>query len=345
MRNIGLKIFGVTMLVIFSKDLQAKEWRGITPLKSTKADVERLLGKENEWKRYQFENERAHIFYSTERCGMKGATEVTEKCRCLIPDGTVVSINVTVEESRRFSSLKRDKREFQKEFILSGMYEYSDLTEGVRYTVDERSDEIVQIVYLPSAKDCDDLVTHSKKIPANEQPGLLTRPSSQEDVERLLGKSKAGAAPNEWQGLLPLHSSREDVERLLGKPQAVFESIVIYRQPRMSVWIKYIDQVCDANKYAWNVPAGTIERIQVSPMTPLLLTDLKFDLSAFEKIVSVHPKGVFNYLNEWDGINVSARLYGEREEVSMITYEAAGRDENLRCTNRRKHNTSIPVQD
>ena len=296
-----------TILVIFiTVDLHAKEWRGIVPLKSTRADVERLLGKENELKRYQFENERAYIFYSTKGCGMKGATEVTEKCRCLIPEGTVVSINVTVEESRKFSSLKRNKSEFQKEFVLPGMYEYSDLTEGVRYTVDERRDQIVEVVYLPSAKDCEDLVKRDK-----------TRPT------------------NEWQGLLPIHSSREDVERLLGKPQAVFGSLVIYRRSVESVWIKYIDQGCGANEFAWNVPVGTIERIRVSPVTTVFLSDLTFDLTHFERFVRVHPKLVY-YLNLSEGILIETRINGEREEVTTITYEATARDENMRCAKRGK---------
>jgi hypothetical protein len=123
--------------------------------------VERLFGKENGLKRYQFENERAYIYYSEEPCGMD-VTEVTEKCRCLIPGGTVVSIYVTVEESRRFSSLKLNQREFQKEFVLPGMYDYSNLTEGIRYTVDERRDQIVSILYLPATKDCEALVKRIK---------------------------------------------------------------------------------------------------------------------------------------------------------------------------------------
>ena len=287
-------------------NLQAKEWRGITPLRSTRADVERLLGQENELKRYQFENERAYIFYSQAPCGMKGVTEVTEKCRCLIPDGTVVSINVTVEETRKFSALKLNKREFQKEFVLPGMYDYSNLREGVRYTVDERRDQIVEIVYLPSAEDCEALVKRNK-----------TRPG------------------NEWQGLLPLHSSREDVERLLGKPQAVFGSIVIYHRSVDSVWIKYIDQGC-VNEFAWKVPLGTVERIQVSPKGTVLPRDLKFDLRKFQKVVSFHPPNVFHYLDYYEGIRVETRLYGDHEEVTQITYEAAARDENLRCPNRQK---------
>ena len=307
MHSLGSRILCTVLFVMFiTVELQAKEWRGITPLKSTRADVERLFGKENEWKRYQFENERAYIFYSTEPCGMKGVTEVTQKCRCLIPEGTVVSINVTVEESRKFSALKLNQREFQKEFVLPGMYDYSDLKEGVKYTVDERRDQIVEIVYLPSAKDCEDLVRRNKTGPANE-----------------------------WEGLIPLHSSREDVERLLGKPQASFGSIVIYHRSVDSVWIHYIDQGC-LDKLDWKVPLGTVERISVSLKTTVLPGDLKFDLRQFQKFVSFHPPNVVYYLDYYEGITVQTRLYGDREEVTQITYEAATRDENLRCTNREK---------
>lgn len=286
--------------------LQAKEWRRITPLKSTRADVERLLGKENEFKRYQFENERAYIFYSTKPCGMMDATEVTQKCRCFIPEGAVVSIHVTVEETRKFSALKLGGREFQKEFVLPGVYDYSDLTEGVRYTVDERTDQITHIDYLPSAEDCEALVKRNKTGPANE-----------------------------WEGLIPLHSSREDVERLLGKPQATFGSIVIYQRSVDSVWIKYINEGC-VDKFSWGVPPGTVERIQVSPKRSVPPGDLKFDLRQFQKFVSFHPRNVFYYLDYYEGITVETRLYGEREEVTQITYEAATRDENLRCPNREK---------
>ena len=305
MHNLRSRILWVSIFVMFiAMNLQAKEWRGITPLKSTRADVERLLGKENEMKRYQFENERAYVFYVTERCGMTYAKEVTENCRCLVPEGTVLSISVTVEETRKFSALKLNKREFQKEFVLPGMYDYSNLTEGVKYTVDERRDQIVEIDYLPSAKDCDDLIKRSKPTPANE-----------------------------WEGLVPLHSSREDVERLLGKPEAVFVSTATYSRSLESVTINYIDQGC-VHELAWNVPLGTVERILVDPMRTVLPGDLKFDLRQFQKFVSFHPPDVFYYLNDYEGITVETRLYDGREEVTRIIYEAATRDENLRCPKR-----------
>jgi hypothetical protein len=51
-------------LILFPVRLMAKEWREIVPLKSTKFDVERLLGKPNHLGRYDIENERVSILYS-----------------------------------------------------------------------------------------------------------------------------------------------------------------------------------------------------------------------------------------------------------------------------------------
>jgi hypothetical protein len=60
-----LKLISMVALCLYCAMLvQAKEWRGIVPLKSTRADVERLLGKPNGPGRYEFENERAYIDYA-----------------------------------------------------------------------------------------------------------------------------------------------------------------------------------------------------------------------------------------------------------------------------------------
>jgi hypothetical protein len=37
--------FAFSLLILFSAFVQAKEWHGITPMKSTRADVTRILGK------------------------------------------------------------------------------------------------------------------------------------------------------------------------------------------------------------------------------------------------------------------------------------------------------------
>ena len=66
----------ITLLVM---NAAGKEWRGITPLKSTRTEVESLLGKPDKFGFYQLENERASIQYSTGPC------EKRNKCECLVP--------------------------------------------------------------------------------------------------------------------------------------------------------------------------------------------------------------------------------------------------------------------
>jgi len=70
----------------------AKEWRGIVPLHSTRADVSRLLGKPNfNYNLYEFGDERADILYARHACSEGGAWNVA-------PD-TVTEIHV-VRKSR-----------------------------------------------------------------------------------------------------------------------------------------------------------------------------------------------------------------------------------------------------
>jgi hypothetical protein len=57
-------LFALFALAIFRLEVFAEEWRGIVPLRSTRADVVRLLGKPNELGRYEVNGERADIIYS-----------------------------------------------------------------------------------------------------------------------------------------------------------------------------------------------------------------------------------------------------------------------------------------
>src|SRR3989442_185023 len=93
---------------------QAKEWRGIVPLKSTRADVERLVGKEDSFGRHQFADERGSIRYRENPC--RGAYRPLEEdnCECMVSQDTVVSIFVTPEVARTFSSLHLDRAKYQR---------------------------------------------------------------------------------------------------------------------------------------------------------------------------------------------------------------------------------------
>jgi hypothetical protein len=220
-------------LVCFG-ELQAKEWRGIVPLRSTRADVERLLGKENEIGRYQFEDERAFIIYSQGSCDTRAGN-----CICLISKDVVLEIHVTLEISRQFSDLKVDlsKLERRRERAGSSIFTYSNLDEGVRYSVNESNGEIVGVDYTPAKSDCQALIRVTKT-----------------------------TQPNTWLQLTPLHSSRKEVERVLGPAQVVNRSSSLHRRGTETISIRYVSDSCGSGGW-WNVPIDTVEEIQLIPIS------------------------------------------------------------------------------
>jgi hypothetical protein len=147
-------------LIIGTIEAQAKAWRGIVPLKSTRAHVERLLGKPGEHGRYQFDNERAYIEYAG-----TGPCAKVNRCLCEVPEDTVISIYVELEIEMRFSELKLDKKHYTK-FISRQdptIATYSNEKIGIIYTVDQKDDDVTAIEYLPMAKDCQELLRGAKR--------------------------------------------------------------------------------------------------------------------------------------------------------------------------------------
>jgi len=152
------KILRTALLGLFlmscPNSLEAKEWRGIVPLKSTRADVEKLLGKPNELGRYELQNERVHFYYA------KGSANKADDCWCLAAEDTVLTITVEPEAYIKFSDLKLERRRYKKSRggHLPTIVTYSNDDEGVIYTVDDEDDEVMEITFVPSARDCRNLV-------------------------------------------------------------------------------------------------------------------------------------------------------------------------------------------
>jgi hypothetical protein len=132
---------------------EAAEWRGIIPLKSTRAEVEKRLGvKEGDF--YKFESERAWIFYSSGNldgndCSSKAAKDV------------VTRISVIPEDELLLKNLNLDLTKFRK--VRNPQYPhivtYINEEDGVDYEVSEASNNDIQhISYYPSRKDCDALL-------------------------------------------------------------------------------------------------------------------------------------------------------------------------------------------
>lgn len=133
---------------------QANEWRGIVPLHSTRADVERLLGPpsidRSEITFYEFDKEEVSFNYAKGLCGI-------ESSGWNVPRDTVISITIRPKPNLlKLTDLKLDESKYKKEKDehVWDIFAYTDEEEGVRYRVDTRDNSIViSIEYFPAAKD------------------------------------------------------------------------------------------------------------------------------------------------------------------------------------------------
>lgn len=307
MNKILLAFFALAM---FRLEVFAEEWHGIVPLRSTKADVVRLLGQPNQLGRYEVNGERADIIYSDGPC--KGWYSPLEKtnCKCLVLKDTVLSIYVEPYQTLKFSKLKIDKSKFTRTAIVVGnaLFSYSNLIDGIVYTVDEAQDEVIDVEYLPSFADCQRVST------------MISTPR------------------NSWRGLIPLHSNRQDVEALLGPPGHSWERTHAYDTENEVVTVKYSKGNCDDPGTEWNVPEDTVVEFVVTLRLSFLMRQLNLDLNSYQRQelfplteIPNPPKGV-NYIDNVNGIIIRAQSNGGSEEVVSITYKPAKKDDDLRCS-------------
>lgn len=149
-----------TLSLVVAAD--AKEWRGITPLRSTRADVERLLGEPQPQKtgtRSSVKNEIRSIYFLEEGevYFVFAGKEVSSSVDCLgtIPPGTVLMIQVTPKNDWTLSDLQLDEKRL-KRFDPSqppdlGYEGYIDQSEGL--VIRTFKGRVDQINYLASAQD------------------------------------------------------------------------------------------------------------------------------------------------------------------------------------------------
>jgi hypothetical protein len=147
MRRYLFGIIAILLAFCLPTIAQAKAWRGIVPFKSTRADVERLLGLPGKHGRYQFDMERASIEYAS-----AGPCHPVNGCLCFVSENTVTSIYVELEVEMRFSTLKIDKKKYKKYISPQNpaLASYSNDEEGIIYTVED--DDVTTIEYLTTAK-------------------------------------------------------------------------------------------------------------------------------------------------------------------------------------------------
>ena len=125
----------------------AQGWRGIVPLHSTRADVERLLGPAGGECRCQYESvgEFVRVDYARARCeGYPSGWNV--------PADTVLTLTVDSKQVRRFSDFGLDVNKYEKAYDDALFTYYADRDAGVQYTVSSDG-EMRAVSYVPSSGD------------------------------------------------------------------------------------------------------------------------------------------------------------------------------------------------
>jgi hypothetical protein len=134
---------------------QVNCWHGITPLRSTRADVERILGSPTPYSKaldaadYRTENERVFVLYSTGSCDIKPSNGWN------VPRGKVIRISVEPNVKPKFADLKLDESKYEKVRDPEVRYltYYTNEEQGISIEVNTDKGVVTTFRYSPTSKD------------------------------------------------------------------------------------------------------------------------------------------------------------------------------------------------
>lgn len=146
--------FGLVLLVtfLFVHDVKAKDWRGIVPLHSTRADVVRKFSQcanGADTCTVRIGNEDAYIVFST------GAMSEYHECARRLPTDTVMHIEVELEVSRKMSAMRIRGQRFRSFFPAAAPEKpyrgYVDEDEG--WVIETYKGRVKRLYYIAGRKD------------------------------------------------------------------------------------------------------------------------------------------------------------------------------------------------
>ncbi|HEX5704619.1 MAG TPA: hypothetical protein VFX97_15565 [Pyrinomonadaceae bacterium] len=133
--------------------LAPKEWRTIVPLRSTRADVEKLLGPHKKYggslSDYETTDERVTVMYASGPPCAPNGFQIWN-----VPRDTVIGITLQPKRELRFVDLKLDEAKYKKtdnEGHGPPYFYYTDEKAGLQYEVIQG--RVMSISYFPAAKD------------------------------------------------------------------------------------------------------------------------------------------------------------------------------------------------
>jgi hypothetical protein len=142
----------ILSVILLCSAPSTKGWKNITPLHSSRADVERLLGPPsdpcNSLCEYETKSDVVIVGYSGEPCTNNDGN------RWRVPRDTVISVTVNLEERAKLSRLKLNPKKFIRTMDpeLHGYSTYSNDEMGVAYSVNDGG-RVYSIHWFPTPKD------------------------------------------------------------------------------------------------------------------------------------------------------------------------------------------------
>lgn len=145
-------LLGLCLVSILAAGAEAKEWRGIVPLRSNRDDVTRVLGPSADANkiraRYSLKDEDVYIVFASRE-------SYVDDCVKQLPLGTVLQIKVTPKTEMRLADLRLEESRLKK-FDPSdppglGYEAYVDAEEGV--IVRTQNGKVDEAVYIAAAAD------------------------------------------------------------------------------------------------------------------------------------------------------------------------------------------------
>jgi hypothetical protein len=142
-------------LLTNNTDAPPNAWRGLIPLHSTRADVERVLGKPK-WSHgstfiHETECERVDVIYS------KGACEPSGMTRWNVPADVVIKLEVAPRNKILVKDLKFDLNRYlrNQESHPENWVLYRSVEDGIRLRaiLDEKDETVMVVTYEPRTKD------------------------------------------------------------------------------------------------------------------------------------------------------------------------------------------------
>ena len=147
-------LISVTLIGVFAFSSPAKEWCGIVPLRSTRADVERVLKVKAERCGgnaclYDLPDKTVFVFYAAEPTCRNDDLTTSWK----VPRDTVIQLTVHFITPQSFAALDIDVTKYDRapDKELRGVVYLSDYAQGVR--MNTSGDTVRAITYYPPPSD------------------------------------------------------------------------------------------------------------------------------------------------------------------------------------------------